>query len=105
RGARRELAMCHDRDRREPEPDELGRAEVQRAAAVVAPEELDEEPCERVEADERQEHLAVVALPPVHPEEEERRDRERRRRLVDLRRVDREGREELVSEEPVLVLP
>ena len=68
-------------------PMQLRRRQPEQAAAVVAPQDLEQEPRDRVEREERGEDLPVVALARMHPQQAERGDRERRGRLVDLRRV------------------
>src|SRR5688572_3346350 len=53
---------------------ELRRAESEEAASVVGANELDDETGDRIERDESQKDLPVVALFPVEIEDQERRD-------------------------------
>src|SRR6185295_5722095 len=71
-------------------PDQLRRAQTEQRAPIVSAPELDQEAERRVESDESQKHLAVVALFAVKPENQKSRDRKGADRFVDLSRMHRQ---------------
>src|SRR5690348_11257415 len=79
--------MNPDGARDHDDADPLRGRDAEEAAAIVAPQELEQESNDRVEREERREDLAVVALARVDDEQADGRDRERRRGLVNLCRM------------------
>ncbi len=69
------------------DPDELGRAQAHKPAAVVRSPELEQKAHYGVEPEKREKDVAIVAFSPGEPENQERSDGEASGGFVNLRRM------------------